>query len=181
MFKHGLLFFLLCTNTLAQTLQIDKGIVTRNDTLKGKVLLSSPLSGGGQLTLTWTDSYGRTVALLSSNVTSRGNVLPFQLPLKPAVSLLNYLEAELTRGKNVVKAPRVEFIVTPDEPWDDYQVIMYYPYNLVLRPDKFKTWRAGILTAPPSGGSTTIASIATRWHTNFLLHTIPRQSLGKNG
>ena len=43
--------------------------------------------------------------------------------------MLNYLEAELTLGKNTVKAPRAEFIVSPNEPWDDYQVIMYYPYK----------------------------------------------------
>jgi hypothetical protein len=56
------------------------------------------------------------------------------LPLKPAIALLNYLEAELTLGKNSVKIPRVEFIVTPNEPWDDYQVIMYYPYKPEQQP-----------------------------------------------
>ena len=65
MLRHGLLLFLLSTNALAQTLEIEKGLITRNDRLKGALLLSSPLSGQGQLTLTWTDSYGRTVAVES--------------------------------------------------------------------------------------------------------------------
>ena len=129
MFKHCLLLLLLSTNTLAQTLQIEKGLVTRNDMLKGALLLSSPLSGQGQLTLTWTDSYGRTVAVLPNKVTLQDKAVPFEFPLRPAVALLNYLDAELTLGKNTVKPPRLEFIVTPSEPWDDYQVIMYYPYK----------------------------------------------------
>jgi len=129
MFKNYLLLFLFSTNALAQTLQIEKGPVTRNDRLKGTLLLSSPLSGQGRLTLTWTDSYGRTVAVESRKVTLKDKAMPFELPLRPAVALLNYLEAELTLGKATVKAPRMEFIVTPSEPWDDYQVIMYYPYK----------------------------------------------------
>src|SRR5262245_52454811 len=123
MIRQGLLLFLLSSTTLAQTLQIDKGLITRDDTLKGTLLLASPLSGQGQLTLNWSDSYGRTVALRSFQVIVKDKAVPFELPLKPAVALLNYLEAELTLGQSALKAPRVEFAVTPNEPWDDYQVI----------------------------------------------------------
>jgi glycosyl hydrolase family 42 (putative beta-galactosidase) len=129
MLRQGLLLFLLSSTTLAQTLQIDKGLVTRDDTLKGTLLLPSPLSGQGQLTLNWSDSYGRTVAVRSFQVVLKDKAVPFELPLKSAVALLNYLEAELTLGQSALKAPRVEFVVTPNEPWDDYQVIMYYPYK----------------------------------------------------
>jgi len=102
MLRYCLLLLLISTNTLAQTLQIQKGLVTRNGKLKRTLLLSSALSGLGQLTLTWTDSYGRTVAVLLNKVTLKNKVVPFQSPVKHAVSLLNYLEAELTLGKNTV-------------------------------------------------------------------------------
>lgn len=129
MFRNILLLLLFSTNVLAQVLQIEKEPVTRSGSLKGTLLLASPRSGQGQLRLTWTDSYRRTVSVESRKVALSNNAVPFELSLKPAVALLNYLEAELTLGSTTGKAPRVEFIVTPNEPWDDYQVIMYYPYK----------------------------------------------------
>jgi len=129
MLKHYLLWLALSATGLAQTLQLESGLVTRNDTLKGALVLISPLSGPGQLTLTWTDSYGRTVAVESRKVTLKDRSVPFQLRLKPAVALLNFLSAELTSAQTAAKAGPVEFVVTPNEPWDDYQVIMYYAYK----------------------------------------------------
>jgi hypothetical protein len=128
MLKQCLLWLAFSATGLAQTLQLDSGLVTRNDTLKGSLLLSSPLSGQGQLTLTWTDSYGRTVAVETRKVTLDRS-LPFQLSLKPAVALLNSLTAELTSNQTTLKAGPAEFVVTPNEAWDDYQVIMYYAYK----------------------------------------------------
>lgn len=129
MLKHCLLWLALSATSLAQTLEIESGLVTRNDTLKGALRLNVPLSGAGQLTLTWTDSYGRTVAVESHNVTLKDRSVPFQLSLKPAVALLNLLSAELASNQTTLKAGPVEFVVTPNEPWDDYQVIMYYAYK----------------------------------------------------
>ncbi len=129
MLKHCWLWLALSATGLAQTLQLESGLVTRNDTLQGALVLTSPLSGQGQLTLTWTDSYERTVAVESRKVTLKDRSVPFQLRLKPAVALLNYLNAELTSGQTTVKAGPAEFVVTPNEPWDDYQVIMYYAYK----------------------------------------------------
>ena len=97
--------------------------------MKGALVLNSPLSGQGQLTLTWTDSYGRTVAVESRTVTLNDRSVPFELRLKPAVSLFNFLSVGLTSGQSTVKAGPAEFVVTPNEPWDDYQVIMYYAYK----------------------------------------------------
>ena len=129
MFKQSLLWLALSATGLAQTVQLESGLVTRNDTLKGTLVLSSPLSGQGQLTLTWTDSYGRTVAVESRKLTLKDQSVPFELRLKPAVALFNSLSAELTSGQGTVKAGPAEFVVTPNEPWDDYQVIMYYAYK----------------------------------------------------
>ena len=129
MLKHCLLLLALSATGWAQTLQLESGLVTRDDTLKGALALNSPLSGQGQLTLTWTDSYGRTVAVESRKVTLKGSSVPIQLRLKPAVALLNSLSVELTSGQGTVKAGPTEFVVTPNEPWDDYQVIMYYAYK----------------------------------------------------
>ena len=129
MFKQCLLWLALSATGLAQTLQLESGLVTREDTLKGALVLNSPLSGQGQLTLTWTDSYGRTVAVESRKVTLKDPSVPFELRLKPAVALFNSLSVELTSGQSTVKAGPSEFVVTPNEPWDDYQVIMYYAYK----------------------------------------------------
>jgi hypothetical protein len=129
MVKHCLLWLALTATGLAQTLQLESALVTRNDTLKGTLVLNSPLSGQGQLTLTWTDSYGRTVAVESRTVTLNDRSVPFELRLKPAVALFNFLSVGLTSGQSTVKAGPAEFVVTPNEPWDDYQVIMYYAYK----------------------------------------------------
>src|SRR5512145_3021791 len=103
MLKHCLLSLALSATGLAQTLRLESGLVTRNDTLKGVLALNSPLSGQGQLTLTWTDSYGRTVAVESRKVTLKDQSVPFELRLKPAVALFNSLSAELTSGQGAVK------------------------------------------------------------------------------
>src|SRR5262245_41227803 len=129
MFKHCLLWLALSATGSAQTLQLESRLVTHNDTLNGVLELPSMLSGQGQLKLTWTDSYGRTVAVQSQRITLKGRSVPLQLRLKPAVALLNYLSAELIASEHTIKAGPIEFIVTPDEPWDDYQVIMYYAYK----------------------------------------------------
>ena len=129
MFKQCLVWLALSATGLAQTLQLESELVTREDTLKGALVLNSPLSGQGQLTLTWTDSYGRTVAVESRKVTLKDRSVPFELRLKPAVALFNSLSVELTSGQSTVKAGPTEFVVTPNEPWDDYQVIMYYAYK----------------------------------------------------
>ena len=129
MLKHFWLWLALSATGAAQTLQLDSGLVTRNDTLKGVLELASPLSGQGHLVLTWTDSYGRTVAVQSQRVTLKDRSVPFELHLRPALALLNFLSARLTSGETTVKAGPADFIVTPNEPWDDYQVIMYYAYK----------------------------------------------------
>src|SRR4030095_15569673 len=134
MLKQCLLWLAFSATGLAQTLQLESGLVTRNDTLKGVLALNSPLSGQGQITLTWTDSYGRTVGLESRKVTLKGSSVPIQLSLKPAVALLNSLSVELTSGQGTVKAGPTDFVVTPNEPWDDYQVIMYYAYKPEQQP-----------------------------------------------
>jgi hypothetical protein len=131
-----LLVALACTlgSAAAQTLEIDQSIVTRRDSLKATVRLASPLQGPGTLNLRWTDSYGRTVAAESRTVQIRGASVPVTIPLQRAVAMENFLEAELVTRISTIKVPRTQFIVTPDEPWDDYQVIMYYPYTPAQQP-----------------------------------------------
>ena len=129
MFKRLCLLLCLSSSSAAQTLEIDPGIVTRTDSLKGRLSLLPPVSGRGHLTLTWSDTYGRIVAINSRDVTLEGKTLPFELSLQPALALQNFLQAELTIGSKSLKTDRTSFIVTPNDPWDDYQVIMYYPYK----------------------------------------------------
>jgi len=113
----------------AGSLRVDDAIVTRDDSLKATLKLPTPLKGEGKLTLTWSDSYGRTVAVESAKVQVDGAGVPILLPLGRAVAIQNFLSAELTVGESTVKAPRTEFVVTPKREWDDYYAIMYYPYR----------------------------------------------------
>jgi len=120
----------LCSPAYAQQFRIDPGTVTQDDALTGTVRLREPATGPGTLCLTWTDSYGRTVAVERREVTVDGDAVPFTLPLTRALALLNFLEGELTVGGSTVKIPRAAFHVTPSPAtWDDYVVIMYYPYR----------------------------------------------------
>src|SRR5512143_2954337 len=115
---------------VAQTLVFDASSnVTRNDTLKASLRLKSALKGEGNLRLRWTDSYGRVVADESRRVKVAGDTVPISLPLRRAVAMQNFLDAELKIGADTIRSNREEFIVTPMPGWDDYQVIMYYPYK----------------------------------------------------
>lgn len=111
----------------AQTLEIDKGLVTQQGALHAALLLKSAAAGDGKLTLDWTDCWGRTVAHETRAVKVAGDRVPFELPLERAVAPLNFLEAELEIGGTVTKATNTEFVVTPAGDWDDYQVILCFP------------------------------------------------------
>ncbi len=114
----------------ADVLQIGDQIVTKNDSLSAVLDLPQPLQGQGQLTLTWTDSYGRTVAVVEKSVSLAGDKLPISLPLDRAVALQNFLEAKLVLGQTTIDSGKKEFIVTPESTkWDDYAVIMYTAYK----------------------------------------------------
>jgi len=139
---------------LAAELEIAKEIVTRSDSLKAVLKLPAAATGRGTLTLTWTDSYGRTVAVEKKTVQVAGRELPLTLPLARAVALQNFLQAELTVGQTVLRAPKTEFVVTPELPgWDDYQIIMYNAY----RPNQQMALRDVGITAGKisSGGART--------------------------
>jgi hypothetical protein len=123
-----LMLTMTCT-AAAQTLEVEPAIVTRADTLKAALHLKSAMHGLAKLKLKWTDSYGRIVADESQDVRMDGSAVPISLPLKRAVALQNFLETELVVGNESFRPAKVEFIVTPSKEWDDYQVIMYYPYR----------------------------------------------------
>ncbi len=118
----------------AQTLQIDGSVVTRSDNLKAVMKLKAPVNGEGTLNLTWTDSYSRLVASEQRRVRLDGDSLEISLPVSRVVALQNFLQAELNIGKEKMTSNKAEFIVTPAAGWDDYQVIMYYPYRPEQQP-----------------------------------------------
>jgi hypothetical protein len=130
----GILLLIAAGCGKAQTLEVDNAIVTRTDALKVVLKLGAPVRGEGSLSLKWTDTYGRLVATENRPVRLEGDALPILLPLKRAVALQNFLEVELTVGKEIIATNKAEFIVTPSEQWDDYQVIMYYPYRPEQQP-----------------------------------------------
>ena len=115
---------------MAADVKISDAIVTRTDTLEATLVLDKAATGPAELTLTWTDSYGRTVAVTKKEVRLAGKTLPVRLPLARAVALQNFLSAELKTAERAITFPRKEFIVSPEPaPWDDYQIVMYYAYD----------------------------------------------------
>lgn len=115
-------------STNASDLEIGREIVTRAESLRAGLNLPAPLQGDGQLRLTWTDSFGRTVADETQPVRVNGARVPILLPLARAVSMQNFLEAQLSVGGKTVQTARNEFFVTPEGRWDDYEIIMYNAY-----------------------------------------------------
>ena len=89
----ALVIAVVCGAASAQTLQIGPDIVTRDDALKATLKLPRPLTGPGELKLTWTDSYGRTVAVQTRKVQLNGAEAPITLPLARAVAMQNFLAA----------------------------------------------------------------------------------------
>lgn len=130
----GLMLLMAIGCAKSQTLEVNGAIVTRADVLKAVLKLGTPVRGQGSLDLKWTDSYGRLVAAENRPVRVEGNSLPISLPLNRALALQNFLEVELTVGKEKVGSGKAEFIVTPSDKWDDYQVIIYYPYRPEQQP-----------------------------------------------
>ncbi len=128
------LFVLMTGCAQAQTIEMDGSIVTRADTLKGTMRLNAPFHGEATLALKWTDSYGRLVADETTKIRLDGASVPISLPLRRAVAMQNFLQVELTAGQEKVSSERKEFIVTPTGEWNDYQVIMYYPYKPQQQP-----------------------------------------------
>ena len=149
----GCVVALLTLAAAGQTLDIDKTIVTRNDSLKATLKLPAKLAAEGKLALTWTDSYGRTVARHEQPVPAGADSVAITLPLARAAAMLNVLQGEVKAGAEALKVPRTEFIVTPDNAkWDDYQVFMYYAYP---KPEQQKALRdMGITCGQIQSGST---------------------------
>ncbi len=115
---------------LAGQLEIGSRIVTRKDSLRAVLKLTKALKGAGRLKLTWTDTYGRTVAAEEKPVKVNGREVAVVLPLARAAAMVNFLAAELTVGETTVRAPKAQFVVTPtDTKWDDYKIFMYYAYK----------------------------------------------------
>ncbi|MBI3831007.1 MAG: beta-galactosidase [Planctomycetes bacterium] len=113
----------------AAKLTLEKAALARSDKIKGKFELAAPAAANGTLVLTWTDCFGRTVAKSEQAVNAGAAEASFEISAAPALGLANTLTAELTLGEAKTSAA-AEFVVTPDyEPWDDYQVIMYYAYK----------------------------------------------------
>jgi len=79
---------LFCAVSLAyaQTLEIDKAVVTRADILKATLKWNDSLGGKGTLRLKWTGSFGRTANEESQFVGVNRTSLDFRLPLKRAVA-----------------------------------------------------------------------------------------------
>ncbi|KPJ76205.1 MAG: hypothetical protein AMS14_02360, partial [Planctomycetes bacterium DG_20] len=149
----------------AQEFRIDPGMVTRGDALKATIRLAKPVKGPGRLDLTWTDSYGRTVAIEHLAVAVDGDTVPVSLPLNRAVALRNFLEGELTAGGTTVKVPRTEFHVTPaPATWDDYVVIMYYPYRTTQQQLALRD--CGVTTGRINGGKT-LDAVKNWWANDY--------------
>ena len=103
----------------------------RGDAISGKIVLAKALTAAGKVTLTWTDCFGRTVAVHEEVGEAGEKEMPFEFPAAPALALGNTLLVNVADATaNQTYSATQPFIITPDyEPWDDYQVIMYYAYK----------------------------------------------------
>ena len=77
----------------AGQLEIGSRIVTRKDSLQAVLKLTKALKGAGRLKLTWTDTYGRTVAAEEKPVKVDGREVAVVLPLARAAAMVNFLAA----------------------------------------------------------------------------------------
>ena len=110
-------------------IHLSKNAFTRTEEISGTIRFAKPLTGAGKVVLRWTDCFGRTVFEREEPAEAGQKELPFELPAAPALGLGNTLTAELHAGPSVSSAT-AGFIATPDyEPWDDYQIMMYYSYK----------------------------------------------------
>ncbi len=110
-------------------LKLKQFAFTRGDEISGKIVLAKPLTGGGKVTLTWSDCFNRTVAIQEEPSDAGEKDLSFELPAAPALALANTLTVDVDDNGTKLSANKT-FVVTPDvEPWDDYQVIMYNSYK----------------------------------------------------
>ncbi len=155
---------LLCASLAsAAGLKIGDQIVTKNDSLSAVLKLPAAMKGQGQLTLTWTDSYGRTVKVVSRTVEVAGDKVPVSLPLGRAVALQNFLAAKLVVGDKTVKADKTEFFVTPANPkWDDYEVVMYTAYKTPAQ--QRALWDIGVTAGKISSNGTQSPDGGERWY-----------------
>ena len=154
----------LFSQAAAQTFQVGPEIVTRGDSLKVALKLPPGAAGEAKLQLVWTDSYGRIVADEARDVKLAGDALAFELPLARSVAMLNQLSGKLTAGGKSFDIPKADFVVTPDGAWDDYAVIMYYPYKTPQQQLALRD--AGINAGQIQSGRTQDPNGARHWWAN---------------
>jgi hypothetical protein len=118
-------------SAISAELEFSKRAFARAGEVSGKIHLSKALSAESKVTLTWKDCFGRTAAVHEESAEAGEKDLSFEFPAAPSVGIANTLSAEIEDGSGGAKTTASkEFIVTPDyEPWDDYQIIMYYAYK----------------------------------------------------
>lgn len=108
------------------SIALEKTELTRSDTLRGTLKVARGPNRPRKLALRWVDGFGRTVARSTKRVPEDVGQIAFSFRAAPGMCLGNRIVAETSEDVPVAEAG---FVVTPDpQPWDDYQVIMYYAY-----------------------------------------------------
>lgn len=143
-------------------LEIGSELVTRDDKLDATLVLGEEYHGEAELLITWRDSLERTVRTEKRNVEVAGDRVSFELDLVRAVCPQNFLSVNLVTNHATFTAPVEEFIVTlAEKEWDDYRVIMYYPYEPHLQP---KLAALGINSGKLAGNQTRNPQGAAAWY-----------------
>lgn len=154
-------------------LQVDNPLKLAKVTLDADTLaLMRPLTGkidtegaaaGAQLTLSVRDTYGRLVAQQTLPVTAPSTA--FSIPLPPMVTIVGWLNAELSDGKGLQDYKRTDFTVSNlYAPRDDVQFVMWqgYPNNFLAPTMAEQFSRAGI-DSFYDGGSLGYGPYANQW------------------
>lgn len=114
----------------ARVILLGTSTASRNDFLEAVLRLDEPVNGYGHLRLIWVDSYDRVVVDEKQHIKLEGDSYPIKLALDKAITMLNFITAELTIDQVKITTPSVEFIVTPEAcKLDDYNVVMYNHYK----------------------------------------------------
>ena len=155
-------------------LKLKDDILTPTDLLTGELILLKKVSGKGKIKLKWVDSFGRIVEERTQEVNlCNAESIPIHIPLDKALILENKLIVSINVG-DYTQTDSASFVVgTKERFWDDYRVIMYYPYK---SNQQMKLWDIGVNAGQIQGKNLLKKDGGALW-TNYNFHYYCEQIL----
>ncbi len=160
--RTALLILSAASACLAGQIVLPSSALERDSPVRAEYRLGWQASGKGELTLRWTDTYGRTIEdrKIPFELTDESSI-PFTLDLRRAVAMSNRLKVHLSldgvnrkgdRDRREEDAEATFIARPPDRSWWDYVVLMWQNFNA----DEFAVLKTlGINAGQYSGKATT--------------------------